>query len=135
MENIRDWCISRQLWWGHRIPAYYYQDKIYVAKTREEAWNQAQKDFGPMLDISDLRQDEDVLDTWFSSWLWPITCFKGFQSKEELDYYFPTSILVTGWDIIFLWVARMMMSGDLNSTITFVDIVSSYLIPQHKYQK
>ena len=111
MENIRDWCISRQLWWGHRIPAYYYKEDVYVAKTREEAYQLAQKDHGPMLDISDLKQDEDVLDTWFSSWLWPITCFQGFQSREELDYYFPTSILVTGWDIIFLWVARMIMSG------------------------
>ena len=110
MENIRDWCISRQLWWGHRIPAYYYKDDIYVAASLEEAFAQAQKDHGPMLDIGDLRQDEDVLDTWFSSWLWPMTCFNGFQSKEELNYYFPTSILVTGWDIIFLWVARMIMA-------------------------
>ena len=110
MENIRDWCISRQLWWGHRIPAYYYKDDIYVAPTPEEALALAQKDHGPMLDIGDLKQDEDVLDTWFSSWLWPITCFNGFESKEELNYYFPTSILVTGWDIIFLWVARMIMA-------------------------
>lgn len=111
MENIRDWCISRQLWWGHRIPAYYYKDKVYVAKTADEALQLAQADYGPMLDISDLKQDEDVLDTWFSSWLWPITCFNGFQDKSELNYYFPTSILVTGWDIIFLWVARMIMAG------------------------
>lgn len=111
MENIRDWCISRQLWWGHRIPAYYYKDKVYVAVTKEEALRKAQDEHGPMVDISDLRQDDDVLDTWFSSWLWPITCFNGFKDKEELDYYFPTSILVTGWDIIFLWVARMIMSG------------------------
>lgn len=111
MENIRDWCISRQLWWGHRIPAYYYKDDVFVAVTREKALLKAQEKHGPMVDISDLRQDEDVLDTWFSSWLWPITCFKGFQSKEEVDYYYPTSILVTGWDIIFLWVARMIMAG------------------------
>ena len=111
MENIRDWCISRQLWWGHRIPAYYYKEDVYVASTREKAYQLAQNDHGPMIDISDLKQDEDVLDTWFSSWLWPITCFNGFKSKEELNYYFPTSILVTGWDIIFLWVARMIMSG------------------------
>ena len=111
MENIRDWCISRQLWWGHRIPAYYYKDEVFVATTREEALLKAQEKFGPMVDVSDLKQDYDVLDTWFSSWLWPITCFKGFQSREEIDYYFPTSILVTGWDIIFLWVARMIMSG------------------------
>jgi len=111
MENIRDWCISRQLWWGHRIPAYYYKDDVFVAVTEEEALAKARAKHGPMLDVSDLRQDEDVLDTWFSSWLWPISCFHGFQSKEEVDYYFPTSILVTGWDIIFLWVARMIMSG------------------------
>ncbi len=111
MENIRDWCISRQLWWGHRIPAYYYKDKVYVAETKEEAFRLAEQDHGPMIDISDLKQDDDVLDTWFSSWLWPISCFHGFQSRKELDYYFPTSILVTGWDIIFLWVARMIMAG------------------------
>ena len=111
MENIRDWCISRQLWWGHRIPAYYYKEKVYVAETKEEAFRLAEQDHGPMIDISDLKQDDDVLDTWFSSWLWPISCFHGFQSRKELDYYFPTSILVTGWDIIFLWVARMIMAG------------------------
>lgn len=111
MENIRDWCISRQLWWGHRIPAYYYGDKVFVAVTAEEALSKAKAELGNDISLSDLTQDEDVLDTWFSSWLWPITCFNGFQSKEELDYYFPTSILVTGWDIIFLWVARMAMAG------------------------
>jgi len=111
MENIRDWCISRQLWWGHRIPAYYYNDQVYVATTPEGALALAQKDHGTSVNMEDLKQDEDVLDTWFSSWLWPITCFNGFKSKEEVDYYFPTSILVTGWDIIFLWVARMIMSG------------------------
>ncbi len=111
MENIRDWCISRQLWWGHRIPAYYYKDKVYVAETKEEAYKLAQSDYDTDINISDLKQDDDVLDTWFSSWLWPISCFHGFQSRKELDYYFPTSILVTGWDIIFLWVARMVMAG------------------------
>jgi valyl-tRNA synthetase len=111
MENIRDWCISRQLWWGHRIPAYYYQDEVFVAKTREEALRMVETKFGPAFAEEEVLQDEDVLDTWFSSWLWPITCFKGFQSESELSYYYPTSILVTGWDIIFLWVARMIMSG------------------------
>lgn len=111
MSNIRDWCISRQLWWGHRIPVYYCGNEILVARSPEEALKQAQAKLGPDITTSDLKQDEDVLDTWFSSWLWPITCFHGFKDRKELEYYFPTSILVTGWDIIFLWVARMIMSG------------------------
>ena len=110
MENIRDWCISRQLWWGHRIPAYYYGGETFVAETAEEALQLAQKQF-PGVSLPDLRQDEDVLDTWFSSWLWPITVFDGFNDREQLNYYYPTSVLVTGWDIIFLWVARMIMAG------------------------
>jgi len=112
MENIRDWCISRQLWWGHRIPAWYYGEEVFVAKTAEEALAQAkEKTENNTLTLEDLRQDEDVLDTWFSSWLWPISLFDGFNSREEMDYYYPTSVLVTGWDIIFLWVARMVMAG------------------------
>jgi valyl-tRNA synthetase len=111
MEGIRDWCISRQLWWGHRIPAYYYKDEIFVAATDEEALLQAKVKFGEDVIMSDLRQDEDALDTWFSSWLWPISVFDGWNNKEELEYYYPTSVLVTGWDIIFLWVARMVMAG------------------------
>jgi len=110
MENIRNWCISRQLWWGHRIPAWYYEDKTFVAETAEEAFALAQKEF-PQITQADLRQDEDVLDTWFSSWLWPISTFNGFNTQEELDYYYPTHTLVTGWDIMTLWVARMIMSG------------------------
>ena len=111
MEGIRDWCISRQLWWGHRIPAYYYNDEIFVAATDEEALLQAKVKFGEDVNMSNLRQDEDALDTWFSSWLWPISVFDGWNNKEELEYYYPTSVLVTGWDIIFLWVARMVMAG------------------------
>ncbi|MDF1694876.1 MAG: valine--tRNA ligase [Saprospiraceae bacterium] len=112
MENIRDWCISRQLWWGHRIPAWYYGEEVIVAKNEKEALIQAKEKTGnSSLTLADLKQDDDVLDTWFSSWLWPISLFDGFNSREEMDYYYPTSVLVTGWDIIFLWVARMIMAG------------------------
>ena len=114
LENIQDWCISRQLWWGHRIPAYYYndQDDYVVAVNREEALKLAQQK-DPKVTDADLRQDEDALDTWFSSWLWPISLFDGINNpgNEELNYYYPTSDLVTGPDIIFFWVARMIMAG------------------------
>ncbi len=111
-ENVRDWCISRQLWWGQRIPAWYYEDKLFVAETAEEALEQAREELNkPDLKIEDLRQDEDVLDTWFSSQLWPISVFDGFERQDELRYYYPTNVLVTAWDIIFFWVARMIMMG------------------------
>jgi valyl-tRNA synthetase len=111
-ENVRDWCISRQLWWGQRIPAWQYGEHTFVAETAEEALQQARDQLAkPELQIDDLRQDEDVLDTWFSSWLWPISVFDGFESQEELKYYYPTNVLVTGWDIMFFWVARMIMAG------------------------
>ncbi len=110
-ENVRDWCISRQLWWGQQIPAYFYKDEIFVAESSEEALAQAQAKFGADVKMSDLRQEEDVVDTWFSSWLWPISVFDGFESQEELKYYYPTNVLVTGWDIMFFWVARMIMTG------------------------
>ena len=115
MENIKDWCISRQLWWGHRIPAYYLpQGGFVVAETPEEALKLAREKSGnSSLSMSDLRQDEDCLDTWFSSWLWPISLFDGINNpgNEEINYYYPTTDLVTAPDIIFFWVARMIMAG------------------------
>ena len=115
LENIQDWCISRQLWWGHRIPAYYYNesDDYVVAATREEALKLAQQK-DPKVTDADLRQDEDALDTWFSSWLWPVSLFDGINNpgNEEINYYYPTSDLVTAPDIIFFWVARMIMAGE-----------------------
>jgi valyl-tRNA synthetase len=113
MENIKDWCISRQLWWGHRIPAYYAPDGSFaVASTKEEALKQLQTT-NPKLQTDDLRQDDDCLDTWFSSWLWPFEVFKGLSQpgNEEVKYYYPTDTLVTAPEIIFFWVARMIMAG------------------------
>lgn len=114
MENIRDWCISRQLWWGHRIPAWYTPDgRFAVAATREAAWEKLNADTAANGTIEDLKQDEDVLDTWFSSWLWPFEVFKGFSNPDNADvkYYYPTNTLVTAPEIIFFWVARMIMAG------------------------
>jgi len=113
MENIKDWNISRQLWWGHQIPAYYLPEGGFaIGETPEKALIEAQK-INPNLKMEDLRQDEDCLDTWFSSWLWPISVFDGINDPDnkEINYYYPTNDLVTGPDIIFFWVARMIMSG------------------------
>ena len=117
LENIKDWCISRQLWWGHRIPAYYFKDAegknaTIVAETAEEALKLA-KEKNPNVTADDLEQESDCMDTWFSSWLWPISVFDGINNpdNEEINYYYPTSDLVTGPDIIFFWVARMIMAG------------------------
>ena len=119
LENIKDWCISRQLWWGHRIPAYYYEvdgkTEVVVATSREEAFRLAcEKHPGAVANVEALRQDEDALDTWFSSWLWPISLFDGirYPDNEEIKYYYPTDTLITAPDIIFFWVARMIMAGE-----------------------
>ncbi len=119
MENVKDWCISRQLWWGQRIPAYYLPDGSIVVENSPEKALEAAKAINPEYTAADLRQDEDVLDTWFSSWLWPISVFDpqmpgnpGHEPNRDLAYYYPTNDLVTGPDIIFFWVARMIMAGD-----------------------
>ncbi len=116
MENVKDWCISRQLWWGHRIPAWYFGEgdtDFVIAKTEEEAIALASEKAGKTFQIGDLNQDEDVLDTWFSSWLWPISTFNGLTQpgNEEIKYYYPTNDLVTAPEIMFFWVARMIIAG------------------------
>ncbi len=131
LENVKDWCISRQLWWGQRIPAYYAPDGSFVvAETKEAAYAQLQREWqaggiAPKCTQDELVQDEDVLDTWFSSWLWPIEVFNGITQpgNEEINYYYPTSVLVTGQDIIFFWVARMVMAGmEFKQEIPFKDV-------------
>lgn len=113
MTEIRDWCISRQLWWGHRVPAYYLPDGSFVVAESEDEALALAREKNPALTAADLRQDEDCLDTWFSSWLWPVSLFNGIldPDNEEISYYYPTADLVTGPDIIFFWVARMIMAG------------------------
>jgi valyl-tRNA synthetase len=116
MENIKDWCISRQLWWGHQIPAWYYgkgENDFVVARTAEEAASMATEKSDTMITVDDLKRDEDVLDTWFSSWLWPIAVFKGLKEpgNEDIKYYYPTNDLVTAPEIMFFWVARMIIAG------------------------
>lgn len=142
-DNVRDWCISRQLWWGQRIPAWYYKEDVFVATTEAEALAKAQAKF-PDITLSDLQQDEDVLDTWFSSWLWPISVFDGFETQEELKYYYPTNVLVTGWDIMFFWVARMIMAGyefapallgEQHEAMPFHDVYFTGMVRDEKRQK
>ncbi len=129
MENLKDWCLSRQLWWGQRIPAYYLPDGSFVvAENIDKALEKAQTK-NPSITQKDLRQDEDVLDTWASSWLWPISVFDGFKNTKDFQYYYPTSTLVTGFDIIFFWVARMVMAGyEFTGKLPFKDVYFTGLI-------
>ena len=140
LENIKDWCISRQLWWGHRIPAYYLPEGGYVvAATAEEALASAKAKTGnEALSMEDLRQDEDCLDTWFSSWLWPISLFDGINNpgNEEINYYYPTNDLVTGPDIIFFWVARMIMAGyEYNGKMPFKNVYFTGIVRDNQGRK
>ncbi len=140
MENVKDWCISRQLWWGHRIPAYYLPNKEFVvAKSKEAALEIAKQKFPELnLTLDDLKQDEDVLDTWFSSWLWPISVFDGMRNpdNEEIKYYYPTSVLITAPDIIFFWVARMIMAGlEWRKEIPFKHVYFTGTVRDHLRRK
>ena len=140
LENIKDWCISRQLWWGHRIPAYYLPEGGYVvAATAEEALAAAKAKTGnEALTMEDLRQDEDCLDTWFSAWLWPISLFDGINNpgNEEISYYYPTNDLVTGPDIIFFWVARMIMAGyEYNGKMPFKNVYFTGIVRDNQGRK
>ena len=138
MQDVKDWCISRQLWWGQQIPAYYLPNgEVVVAKTAQEALQKALT-INKNLTLNDLTQDEDVLDTWFSSWLWPISVFDGFKNpnNEEFNYYYPTSTLVTGFDIIFFWVARMIIAGyEFKGNLPFKDVYFTGMVRDEKGRK
>lgn len=140
LDNIRDWPISRQLWWGQQIPAYYYNEAndYVVAENSDEALKLAKQKSGDAnLQLSDLRQDEDVVDTWFSSWLWPISVFDGFdKNSKDFDYYYPTNVLVTGWDIIFFWVARMIFAGyEFKNEKPFKDVYFTGMVRDKQRRK
>ena len=138
MENIQDWCVSRQLWWGQQIPAFFYNgNNFVVAETIEEALILAKKEI-PELTINDLRQDDDVLDTWFSSWIWPISVFDGINNPQnkEINYFYPTNDLVTGPDILFFWVARMVMAGyEFKNELPFKNVYLTGLVRDKQGRK
>ena len=138
MENIQDWCVSRQLWWGQQIPAFFYNgNNFVVAETIEEALVLAKKEI-PELTINDLRQDDDVLDTWFSSWIWPISVFDGINNpkNKEINYFYPTNDLVTGPDILFFWVARMVMAGyEFKNELPFQNVYLTGLVRDKEGRK
>ncbi|MBS2213175.1 valine--tRNA ligase [Carboxylicivirga mesophila] len=139
MENVKDWCISRQLWWGHRIPVYYLSDGSYVvAENDEKALTLAKEKTGnTALTMADIKQDEDVLDTWASSWLWPLSVFDGYgEDQTEIDYYYPTNDLVTGHDIIFFWVARMIIAGyEYKGTFPFKNVYFTGMVRDKQRRK
>lgn len=139
MENVTDWCISRQLWWGQRIPAYYLPNgEFVVARSLEEAFSEVQAKHGDGYKMEDLKQDEDVLDTWFSSWLWPISVFDGIRDPENRDvkYYYPTNDLVTAPEIIFFWVARMIMAGvEYRNEIPFKNVYFTGIVRDKQGRK
>ncbi|MDD7362538.1 MAG: valine--tRNA ligase [Peptoniphilus sp.] len=130
LENIRDWCISRQLWWGHRIPVYYCDDCGEVIVSKEEVTE------CPACHSHRLHQDEDTLDTWFSSALWPFSTMGWPEKTEDLDFYYPTDVLVTGYDIIFFWVIRMVFSAiELTGEVPFTDVYLTGLIRDEQGRK
>jgi len=137
LGNVKDWCISRQLWWGQQIPAWYAPNGAYAVADNIEAALEILKKENSSLTLEDLRQDEDVVDTWFSSWLWPISVFDGFEKdSKDYDYYYPTSTLVTGHDIIFFWVARMIMAGlEFKDTIPFKDVYFTGMVRDKQRRK
>jgi valyl-tRNA synthetase len=141
MENVRDWCISRQLWWGQRIPVYYLPNKeMVVAKSLDEAYQRAKENYPELVDlkIEDLKQDEDVLDTWFSSWLWPISVFDGIRNPDnpDINYYYPTNDLVTAPEILFFWVARMIMAGkEYRNDIPFKNVYLTGIVRDKQGRK
>ena len=132
MHRIEDWCISRQLWWGHRIPAWYGPDgSIYVGIDEADARKR-----GDLGDDTPLKQDEDVLDTWFSSALWPFSTLGWPEKTARLEKYYPTSVLVNGFDIIFFWVARMIMMGlKFMGDVPFCEVYINGLIREANSQK
>ena len=138
MENIKDWCISRQLWWGHRIPVFYYNNNEFVVAEKLTKLSEKAKINKWMKKFKIIRnkQDEDVLDTWFSSWIWPLSVFDGINNpnNKEINYYFPTNDLVTGPDIIFFWVARMIMARMLLK-IPFKNVYFTGIVRDKKRRK
>ncbi len=142
MENVRDWNISRQLLWGHQIPAYFYGEGVndfVVAKTSEEALEMAREKTGnPGLEATSIKQDPDVVDTWFSSWLWPISVFDGIRhpDNKDINYYYPTNDLVTAPEIMFFWVARMIIAGyEYRETLPFKNVYYTGIVRDKQGRK